>query len=66
MNAPTLPGLEPAKTPTHVAQVPYTGRSLCGIKDVLPIVAPQWVQAHVDGHGMAVCPDCDRVLIGRP
>lgn len=35
-------------------------RSLCGIKNPLPIVRPEFVAAHVAGHGMVVCPACQR------
>lgn len=35
-----------------------TRRSLCGIKDPLPICAVEHVDAHVAGWGMPVCADC--------
>jgi hypothetical protein len=44
--------------PTHIIDRPGDRKSRCGVKDPLPYVAAHAVQRHVDGHGMAVCPEC--------
>lgn len=45
--------------PTHIVAAPGDKRSLCGIKDSLPRVWAAFVQAHIDGRNMLVCPECD-------
>ena len=44
--------------PTHVVAFAGARRALCGEKDPLPKVHERYVQAHVAGHGMEVCPAC--------
>jgi hypothetical protein len=46
------------KRPCHVIAAPGDRRSLCGVKDPLPRVWARYVQAHIDGHQMLVCPEC--------
>jgi len=47
---------------THVVARAGDRRALCGQKDPLPVVWAPYVQAHVDGYGLVLCPDCARVL----
>lgn len=42
-----------------------TRRSLCGVKDALPIVHVRHAAAHVEGHGMVVCVACEQATNGR-
>jgi hypothetical protein len=52
-------GLNPDdERPAHIVDHPGDRKSRCGVKDPLPVVAAKHVQAHVDGHGMPVCPGC--------
>jgi len=51
----TLPGLE---RPCHVLAHYADRHSLCGVKDPLPLILAKFVQDHVEGHGMVVCPAC--------
>ena len=46
-------------TPTHIVDV-AGGPTRCGLKkdDRFPVVYAPFVQAHIDGHGMTVCPEC--------
>ena len=51
-------------TPTHVIADVGDQRALCGAYDAkfrapaMPYVWAPYVQMHVDGRGMVVCPDC--------
>lgn len=45
--------------PSHVIAHPGDTHSLCGVKNPLPVVAAKFVEAHVNGWGMVVCPACD-------
>lgn len=47
--------------PTHLVAEPGASKALCGVKDPLPRVWARWAQAHIDGHGMPVCPACDAI-----
>lgn len=49
---------------THIIAMPGDRRTLCGIKDAVPHVWAKFVQAHVDGWAMPVCPDCAAVNAG--
>ena len=40
--------------------------ALCGKKDPIPSVAREFVAAHVQGHGMKVCPECAAVMLALP
>jgi hypothetical protein len=51
--------------PTHVIANPGDKRSLCGVKKPLPRVWVRFVDAHVEGHGMVVCPECASLIGGR-
>jgi hypothetical protein len=44
--------------PTHIVDDAFDRRSRCGEKDPLPVVLAKFVQAHIDGWGMPVCPEC--------
>lgn len=44
--------------PTHVVAQPGDRKSLCGIRDALPVVAAKAVDAHVRGYAMLVCSEC--------
>jgi hypothetical protein len=44
--------------PTHLIAKPGDQKALCGLKDPLPVVWTEAAQAHIDGHGMVVCPEC--------
>jgi hypothetical protein len=56
--------------PTHILTQPGKGtmalwggsyakpRSLCGVQNPLPVVRREFVEAHVAGHGMVICPAC--------
>lgn len=59
MTAPVYrsPGSATDFGPAHIVDGDVR-RSLCGLKNPMPIVAVQWVDAHVDGWGMVVCPEC--------
>ena len=48
--------------PTHVLAEPGNRKSLCGIKDPLPVIGAAHVAAHVAGYGMVVCSDCEAEL----
>ncbi len=50
--------LFPEIAPTHIMADAGDRRSLCGLKDPYPHVLARFVQAHVNGWGMPVCPDC--------
>ena len=39
-------------------------RSLCGIKNPVPVVLQRVIEAHETGWGMVVCPECQRVVDG--
>jgi hypothetical protein len=43
---------------THIVANGGDKRSLCGVKDPVPVVGAKFVQAHVEGWGMEVCPEC--------
>jgi hypothetical protein len=55
----------PAK-PTHVIATPGDRRSLCGIKDPLPLICAPFVQRHVDGYGLLVCDACATAMCTQP
>lgn len=44
--------------PTHLVARPADRKSMCGIKHPVPSVWVFWAGAHVNGHGMTVCPAC--------
>lgn len=44
--------------PTHIIDEPGDRHARCGMKDPSPVVWAPYVQAHVDGWAMTVCPDC--------
>ena len=44
--------------PVHIVEHPGDRKSRCGIADPLPVVLVTFVQRHIDGHEMPVCPDC--------
>ena len=48
--------------PTHLVADYDSGRTCCGIKlksdKALPFVAVEHAQAHVEGHGIELCPEC--------
>jgi hypothetical protein len=48
------------RRPTHLLALAGATHTLCGLKarDALPQVLAAAAQAHIDGHGMVVCPDC--------
>lgn len=48
--------------PSHVIANPGDRRSLCGVKDPLPVTWAPFVAAHVRGHGMLVCAECAALL----
>jgi hypothetical protein len=48
-----------ATGPCHLVAVAGDRRSLCGVKDPLPVVLASRVQAHIDGYGLEVCDLCD-------
>lgn len=50
--------------PTHIVANPGDRRSMCGIKDPMPVVWVEFVDAHVRGYGMAVCEQCAAVRRG--
>lgn len=52
--------------PTHVIATPGDRRSLCGVKDPLPLICAPFVQAHVDGYGLLVCDACATVVETQP
>lgn len=53
--------------PTHVLAEPGDARTLCGQKrkDVLPLVWAPYVEMHVKGHNMEVCPGCAAAMEGK-
>lgn len=51
--------------PTHVLRSSRDSRSICGIKDPLPVVVERFVQAHVNGRAerglsFPICEECQR------
>lgn len=46
------------REPTHVVERVGDPRSMCGVKDPLPVIWAPFVQRHVDGYGMVLCPAC--------
>jgi hypothetical protein len=48
--------------PAHIVATGYDRRSLCGVKDPLPLICAPFVQAHVDGYGLLVCDACATVV----
>lgn len=48
--------------PTHIVAAASDRRSLCGVKDPLPLICAPFVQAHVDGYGLLVCDACATVV----
>lgn len=49
--------------PTHVIADPGDTRSICGVKNPLPVVAAKHVQAHIDGRARVgkpfpICDEC--------
>lgn len=50
--------------PTHVVRL-GDPRTLCGIRvntaDALPFVGEPFVERHIAGHGLTVCPACDEL-----
>lgn len=50
--------------PAHVVARADDRRSLCGVKNPLPVVLARFVEAHVKGHGMVVCPACASSIVG--
>lgn len=50
-----------SERPTHIVARAGDKRSLCGIADPLPVVWAPYVQSHIDGHGMTLCPQCANV-----
>lgn len=51
--------------PTHIVAKPGDRRSLCGLRDALPVVWVEAVDAHVRGWQMVICAECARVATGR-
>ena len=53
-----------ASDPAHVVADGDAKRTLCGLKvwdgqkGLAPIVGARFVQQHIDGHGLVVCPTC--------
>lgn len=54
--------LPPDSRPTHIIDTPGAKHTRCGKvalhRDGLPHVWAPFVQAHINGYGMTVCPDC--------
>lgn len=51
--------------PTHLYADTFAAPPLCGIKPrTWPAVALEHAQAHIDGHGLEICPDCWTVWKG--
>lgn len=51
-------------TVTIDLRLPGDKRSLCGVKKPLPVVWAPFVDAHVKGWGMVVCPACAALIDG--
>lgn len=56
-----------ASAPTHVVADLDAAHVLCGAKrkDVLPLVMAPFVEMHVQGWGMVVCPGCAAAMVGQ-
>ena len=77
METPAPSGPKPGSTrkrrttsglaPTHVLADVDDSRVLCGLKrkDVLPLVLAPFVERHVIGWGMVVCPGCAAAMEGK-
>jgi hypothetical protein len=50
--------------PSHIVARPKDKRALCGEKEPLPVTWAEAVQAHIDGHAMALCPKCEALWRG--
>jgi hypothetical protein len=49
--------------PVHLMPSPGAEQSLCGLSwEVTPVVWVRFAQAHIDGRGMPVCPECAAVV----
>lgn len=65
-----MTGVHVLGAPGRGTMAPWGGayakpRSLCGIKNPVPVVLDRFVMTHMAGWGMTVCPACLRILDGR-